>query len=205
MAGALQHQVGLLNQGPAAALPAPFFSESAIFSKRDATGRMFIVKLSDTVAKSLMVLAAAWAFILCFIILFDVIGRSFFNAPLQGTVEIVANSIVMIVFLQAGYAIRSYAMLRTEVLLDLMGPNTQRIALGFADLLGVAFFLLIVLGGIDPAIRSFVNGEFEGEGALRVPIWPTRFVIVIGSALSIINYLVLFYIDVFAPEHRDDA
>lgn len=152
-----------------------------------------------------MVLAAAWAFILCFIILFDVIGRSFFNAPLQGTVEIVANSIVMIVFLQAGYAIRSYAMLRTEVLLDLMGPNTQRIALGFADLLGVAFFLLIVLGGIDPAIRSFVNGEFEGEGALRVPIWPTRFVIVIGSALSIINYLVLFYIDVFAPEHRDDA
>lgn len=166
---------------------------------------MFIVKLSDTVAKSLMVLAAAWAFILCFIILFDVIGRSFFNAPLHGTVEIVANSIVMIVFLQAGYAIRSYAMLRTEVLLDLMGPTTQRIALGFADLLGVAFFLLVVLGGIDPAIRSFVNGEFEGEGALRVPVWPTRFVILIGSALSIINYLVLFYIDVFAPEHRDDV
>lgn len=166
---------------------------------------MSIVRLSDTIAKTLMVLAAAWAFILSFIILADVTGRYFFNAPLHGTVEIVANSIVMIVFLQAGYAIRSQSMLRTEVLLSVLGPRAERAALGLADLLGVAFFLLIVLGGIDPAIRSFINGEFEGEGALRVPVWPTRFMIVIGSALSIINYLVLFYIDVFAPERRGEA
>jgi TRAP-type C4-dicarboxylate transport system permease small subunit len=164
---------------------------------------MSIVKLSDTIAKALMVLAATWAFVLCFIILADVGGRYFFNAPLHGTVEIVANSIVMIVFLQAGFAIRSHSMLRTEVLLNLLGPNARRIALGFADLLGVAFFLLIVLGGIDPAVRSFINGEFEGEGALRVPVWPTRWVIVIGSALSIVNYLVLLYVDVFAPDHED--
>lgn len=163
-----------------------------------------MVKLSDTVARALMVLAAAWAFVLSFVILTDVTGRYFFNAPLQGTVEIVANSIVMIVFLQAGYAIRSHSMLRTEVLLNIMGPTGQRVALGLADLLGVAFFLLIVLGGIDPAIRSFVNGEFEGEGALRVPVWPTRWVIVIGSALSIVNYLVLFYLDVFGRDRRDD-
>jgi TRAP-type C4-dicarboxylate transport system permease small subunit len=166
---------------------------------------MTIVKLSDTIARTLMLLAAAWAFILSFIILADVTGRYFFNAPLQGTVEIVANSIVMIVFLQAGYAIRSHSMLRTEVLLNLMGPTGRRVALGLANVLGVAFFLLIVLGGIDPAIRSFINGEFEGEGALRVPVWPTRWVIVIGSALSVVNYLVLFYIDVFASERRDQA
>jgi TRAP-type C4-dicarboxylate transport system permease small subunit len=166
---------------------------------------MSIVRLSDTIAKALMVLAASWAFVLCFIILVDVVGRTLFSMPLHGTVEIVANSIVMIVFLQAAYAIRSYSMLRTEVLLGIMGPTAQRVALGFADLIGAAFFLIILLGGIDPAIRSFVNGEFEGEGALRVPVWPTRWIILIGSALSIINYLVLFYIDVFAPERREDA
>lgn len=164
---------------------------------------MSIIRLSDTLAKALMVLAALWAFFLCFLILADVVGRTLLNTPLHGTIEIVANSIVMIVFLQAGYAIRSHSMLRTEVLLNVLGPNARRVALGFADILGIAFFLIILLGGFDPAIRSFVNGEFEGEGALRVPVWPTRFTIVIGSALAILNYMVLFYIDVFDPERRD--
>jgi TRAP-type C4-dicarboxylate transport system permease small subunit len=165
---------------------------------------MSIIRLNDLVARFLMVLAAVWAFILCFIILADVVGRSFFDVPLHGTTEIVANSIVMIVFLQAGYAIRSNAMLRTEVLVDVLGPNAKRVALGFADLLGAIFFLIIVIGAFHPAIRAFVNGEFEGEGALRVPVWPTRFVILIGAALAIVNYLVLFYVDVFAPERHDD-
>ena len=165
---------------------------------------MSIIRLSDALAKTLMVVAAFWTFVLCFIILADVTGRTVFDAPLHGTVEIVANSIVMIVFLQAGYAIRSQAMLRTEVLVDRFGPNGRKVALGFADLLGAIFFLIIVLGAFEPAIRAFINGEFEGEGALRVPVWPTRFVILIGAALAIVNYLVLFYIDVFAPDRHDD-
>lgn len=165
---------------------------------------MLLVRLSDTIAKTLMVLAAFWAFTLCFLILTDVVGRGFFNRPLQGTTEIVANSIVMIVFLQAGYAIRSHSMLRTDVLLGVIGPGGRRIALGFADLLGAALFLIILTGGFEPAIRSFASGEYEGEGALRVPVWPTRWVIVIGSALSVLNYLVLFYLDVFRPDIKDE-
>lgn len=165
---------------------------------------MSIIRLNDLVVRCLMVLAAVWAFILCFIILADVVGRSFLDTPLHGTTEIVANSIVMIVFLQAAYAIRSNAMLRTDVLLGVLGPNAKRVALGFADLLGAIFFLIIVIGAYEPAIRAFINGEFEGEGALRVPVWPTRFVILIGAALAILNYLVLFYIDVFAPDRHDD-
>jgi TRAP-type C4-dicarboxylate transport system permease small subunit len=94
-------------------------------------------------------------------------------------------------------------MLRTEVLMNVLGPNARRMALGFGDLLGVVFFVVILIGGFDPAVRSFINGEFEGEGALRVPVWPTRIMIVVGSALAVVNYLVLFYIDVFDPERRD--
>lgn len=164
---------------------------------------MSIIRLSDALAKSLMVIAAFWAFVLCFIILADVIGRSIFDTPVHGTVEIVANSIVMIVFLQAGYAIRSHSMLRTEVLTNVLGPGAQRFSLGFSDLLGIAFFAIILMGGFEPAIRSFLNGEFEGEGALRVPVWPTRIAVVVGSVLAIVNYIILFYIDVFDPERRD--
>jgi TRAP-type C4-dicarboxylate transport system permease small subunit len=159
-----------------------------------------LVQISDKVSKFMMVMAAAWAFVLTFIIIADITSRGLFNDPLNGTREIVANSIVIIVFLQAGYAIRSRSMLRAEFLIDLFPPRVRRAALAFGYLLGVVFFLLIIFGGWQLAIDSWTGGEFEGEGALHVPAWPTRFMILIGSALAVINYLVLAYVDVFGPQ-----
>jgi len=148
----------------------------------------------------MMVMAAAWAFILTFIIIADITSRGLFNDPLNGTREIVANSIVMIVFLQCGYAIRSRSMLSADFLIDLFSPPMRRAALAFGYLLGAIFFLLVVFGSWDLAIDSWVSGEFEGEGAMHVPSWPTRFMIVIGSGLAVINYTVLAFLDVFGPQ-----
>ncbi|MDH5535799.1 MAG: TRAP transporter small permease [Betaproteobacteria bacterium] len=164
---------------------------------------MSIRRYSDKSAKFMMIMAAGWAFILTFIIMADIISRGLFNDPLNGVREIVANSIVIIVFLQAGYAIRSRSMLSADFLVSRFPPLAQRIALGFGYLLGAAFFAFIIWGGWQLAIDSWVGGEFEGEGALRVPSWPTRFVILIGSALAIINYLVVAYLDVVQTTDSD--
>lgn len=170
---------------------------------------MSIRKISDKLAKFMMVLAAVWAFILTFVILTDIIGRGVFNDPFNGVREIVANSIVIIVFLQAGYAVRSRSMLSAEFLVDRFPPTARRIALGISYLLGAVFFALIIWGGWNFAINSWVEGEFEGEGALRVPSWPTRFIILFGSALAVVNYIVLAYRDVVQPRNEaggiDDA
>jgi len=166
---------------------------------------MSIRKISDKASKLLMVMAAVWAFFLTFVILVDIIGRSVFNDPFNGTREIVANSIVIIVFLQSGYAIRSRSMLSSDFVIKLFPSWVQRIALGVSYLLGVAFFALIIWGGWTLAIDSWVGNEFEGEGALRVPAWPTRFVILVGSALAIINYLVVAYLDVVRPRNADGS
>ena len=161
---------------------------------------MSIVKLSDRLTRALLVLAAIWAFVLTFFIIADIVGRSVFNSPVYGVPEIVMNSIVMIVFLQAGYAIRSGAMLRADFLAQRFPPMFGRIAMAVGYLLGAAFFAMILLGGWEAAIRSWVAGEYEGEGALRVPAWPTRWTILIGSALACFNYLLMAYLDVFRPE-----
>ena len=152
----------------------------------------------------MMVLAAAWAFVLTFIIIADIASRGLFNKPLNGTREIVANSIVMIVFLQAGYAIRSRSMLSAEFLIDVFSPLVRRVALAFGYLLGAAFFLIVVFGSWPLAIESWVGGEFEGEGALHIPAWPTRFMILIGSALAVMNYLVLAFLDICGPQTADE-
>ena len=163
---------------------------------------MFLIRLTDQITKTLMVLAAFWAFVLCFITLADIICRAL-NFPLQGTKEIIANSVVIIVFLQIGFAVRSRSMLGADFLVNIFGANTKRYLSVFGFLLGALFFAILFKGGIDPALRSFANGEFDGEGALRVPVWPARFTILIGSALAVINYLALAFIELFRLEVRD--
>ncbi len=163
---------------------------------------MFLIQLTDRITKALMVLAAFWAFVLCFITLADIICRAL-NYPLQGTKEIIANSVVIIVFLQIGFAVRSRSMLGADFLINSFGPNTRRYLAVFGFLLGALFFAILFKGAIGPALRSYANGEFDGEGALRVPVWPTRFTILIGSGLAVINYLALAAIEAFKLEVRD--
>jgi TRAP-type C4-dicarboxylate transport system permease small subunit len=161
---------------------------------------MNLITISDRLSKALMVLAAVWAFGLTFMILADIIGRGAFDAPINGTPELVTASIVIIVFLQAGYAIRSRSMLRADFLVEHLPPKVQRVLLAVGYLLGAAFFLMVITGGWDESIRSFTEGEYEGEGALRVPSWPARWTVLGGSAIAMINYLVLAFVDVFKPE-----
>lgn len=161
---------------------------------------MSIITFSDRLSKFLMVAAAAWAFGLAFLIMADIVGRTVFSKPIYGTAEMVAASVVIVVFLQAGYAIRSRSMLRADFLVILLPDKVQRVLLAIGYLLGAGFFLMIITGGWEESINSFVQGEYEGEGALRVPSWPARWTVLLGSALAMVNYLVMAYLDVFKPE-----
>ena len=75
------------------------------------------------------------------------------------------------------------------------------LALGY--LLGAAFFAMIFFGSWEAALRSWASGEYEGEGALRVPAWPTRFTILFGTAVATMSYLLMAYLDIFRPEELD--
>ncbi len=104
---------------------------------------MALVRISDQLTKILMVLGAVWAFFLCFFILADIITRAL-NMPISGTKEIVANSVVMIVFLQVGFAVRSHSMLRADFLVATMPKPVQKILLIFAFALGAILFFLLL-------------------------------------------------------------
>lgn len=148
-------------------------------------------RLADIVARVLLALAAILAFLLCFLVCADVIGRVVFSSPVKGTPEIVSFSIVVICFLQASYAIRSGAMIWVDALVTHAPPRVQRTCEIVGALLGVVFFGLICWGSVEPALYAWNSNEFEGEGALRVPVWPARFVVVLGTFLAAFNYFLL--------------
>ncbi len=149
------------------------------------------VAFVDRLARTLMVLAAVLAFLLCFLVVADVLGRVIFNHPVKGTPEIISLSIVLICYLQTGYAIRSGGMLRVEALTSRLPDSVNRVLNVIAALLGVLFFSVIFYGSVDGALYAWTSNEYEGEGALRVPVWPAKFVIVMGSLLATINYLII--------------
>jgi TRAP-type C4-dicarboxylate transport system permease small subunit len=146
-------------------------------------------KISDLVARSLLAFAALLAFLLSFLVVADVIGRVAFNHPVKGTPEIVSMAIVIICFLQASYAIRSGGMLRVDAVVNWLPVNARLILAIFGCLLGALFFAAILYGGIEPLQHAWSSNEYEGEGALRVPTWPARGAVLVGSALAMLDYI----------------
>lgn len=146
-------------------------------------------RVNARVVQVLLAAAALLTFCLSFIVVADVIGRVVFNSPVKGTPEIVSMSIVIICFLLAGYSVQSGSMLHADILVGLLGWRGPWISTLLSGILGAALFALIVWGSYEPALHAWNSGEFEGEGALRIPVWPARFVVMLGSMLVTLTYL----------------
>lgn len=154
-------------------------------------------KINVQLTRALLILAAILAFLLCFLVVADVLGRVVFNSPVKGTTEIVSLTIVIICYLQAGFAIRSGGMLSVDMLVSKLGPRGQSIMSAIAALAGLAFFSFVCVGSFEGATHAWLSNEFEGEGALRVPVWPARFILSIGTFVASFSYFLMLIENIF--------
>jgi len=146
-------------------------------------------------SRTIHLISALWTLGLAILIFLDVAGRSFFTQPIPGTKEIIQNSIVAITFLQLPLAIYSGSMLRTTVFADAVPASIRRVLRTLGYLLGVALFVGLVISSYEPFLDAYRIGEYEGEGALRVPTWPLRGLILLTSAFGVFAYLSMIYYD----------
>ena len=82
-------------------------------------------------------------------------------------------------------------MIYTDVLIGMFGNRGQAFGQLMSAVLGILFFGLIVWGSVEPTLHAITSGEYEGEGALRVPAWPARSIVFIGSALVVFTYILI--------------
>jgi TRAP-type C4-dicarboxylate transport system permease small subunit len=146
---------------------------------------------TQRLTQALNSLAAVWLVSLAVIILYDVVGRGVFDAPFLGAHEIIGNSVVGILFLQIPNAVRSGGMARTTLIYDKVGPLGRAGISGLANLAGVIFFTAIAVGGWGDMVTGWRIGEYEGIGALEVPVYPIRTLTVFMSVLAAFVYLLL--------------
>ncbi|NKC29250.1 TRAP transporter small permease subunit [Falsiroseomonas selenitidurans] len=120
------------------------------------------------------------------LIVTDVVGRSFFNAPLDGVAEIASKMIVAIVFLQLPAAIHAQRMTRADMFLNRLAARaprtTQALEAAFAGI-GVFVFWVIFDATLPQFLESWEQAEFFGvQGVWTLPTWPIRLAILIGCA-----------------------
>ena len=147
------------------------------------------------IAQSTHVVSAFWVLVLAAIIFVDVLGRYLFSQPLLGATEIIKNSVVSITFLQLPLAIYRGGMIRSTIVYDALGPNWQRNLRTIANVLGLLFFLGTAYSAWGPAVEALGVSEYEGEGALRVPTYPVRFLVAATSIFAAYVYLHLMFLD----------
>lgn len=147
------------------------------------------------IARVIHLVSAFWTLALAVLIFGDVVGRTAFSAPIPGTKEILQNSVVSIAFLQLPLAIYSGSMLRTSVFADAVPPFMRRILRTFGALLGLAVFIGLVWSTFPSFLDAYRIGEYEGEGALRVPTWPVRGAVLVMSAFVAVAYIQMILLD----------
>jgi TRAP-type C4-dicarboxylate transport system permease small subunit len=150
---------------------------------------------------------AIWLLALMALICTDVIGRSFFNAPVTGVAEIAAFSVVAITFLQLPSGVLAGRMTRTDLLIGPLTRRWPRIGFGLEALyaaVGLFVFVIIVYGSYPYLLNALARGESYGvPGVWTLPTWPVRLIILVGAGCSVAVYackLLLYLAAMIRPE-----
>ncbi len=130
----------------------------------------------------------------------DIVGRGIFNEPIQGVSEIVANSIVAIVFLQVAHALMQGRMTRTDIIIGTLEDHRPFAAAAFRsvfNLAGAVCFALIAWGTWPKLVDAWIENEFFGaQGVFTAPVWPIKACIFAGSILAVIAFVCQFALDI---------
>jgi TRAP-type C4-dicarboxylate transport system permease small subunit len=118
----------------------------------------------------------------------DVVGRQI-GTPIVGIVEIAAQSVVLAAFLTMPYVMRRGSHIRATILVSRMPELARKMFEIIGYLVGITIFGLLAYSAYGNFMTDFIAGSFEGEGALRVPTWPTRLVIFLSASLMIVESL----------------
>jgi TRAP-type C4-dicarboxylate transport system permease small subunit len=146
-------------------------------------------------ARVIHIVSAFWTLALAALIFFDVMGREFLSQPIPGTKELIQNSVVAITFLQLPLAIYSGSMIRTTIFADAVPAFARKLLRTMAALLGLILFLGLIWSTWPSFWDAYRIGEYEGEGALRVPTWPVRGAVLVTSVFGLFAYLSMIIYD----------
>jgi len=137
---------------------------------------------------------SCWIMVLVLLINVEAIGRSAFNQPIIGVIEMIEISIVGIVFMQLADSLRQGVLTRSDGLYNQVmarAPKAAHVMGIVTHLLGAAFMALVLTGSIPFLVDAWQKDWYIGvEGMFTAPVWPIALIVVVGIAVTMIQFLI---------------
>lgn len=138
---------------------------------------------------------SCWIVVLMMLINVEAVGRSAFNKPIIGAIEMIEISVVGIVFMQLADSLRRGVLTRSDGLFNIVlrrNPAAGHVMAVSTHLFGVVFMVLILWGSIPFFVDSWVNDYYIGvEGMFTAPVWPVALIIVFAVIVTMIQFLIM--------------
>lgn len=147
------------------------------------------------------VICGAIVFLYMFLVSANIGGRYFFNRPIDGTLQIGQMVLATVVFFSLAYAQMKDSHIRVIAILRLLSKKWQnRIE---TVILAVGFLMMILMAwrSVPFAMESFWMRE--ADMSVDVPIWPAKFVFLIGWSMLGFEFFIEFINRIF-PESAPD-
>ncbi|MGQ9371576.1 TRAP transporter small permease subunit [Azospirillum sp. ST 5-10] len=158
---------------------------------------------------ALNALGTVWIIALMLLVCADIALRTLAAAPIAGVAEMVAFSIVGIVFLQLAHTLRNGALTRSDLVLDLLArraPRLRRLLLCLFDLTGAGMIGLTLWFFLPSLADAWARPErnFMGNpGFFRVPTWPLYLLMATGMAATVAQFVASALADLHGVEPGD--
>jgi len=103
----------------------------------------------------------------------DIIGRKFFNSPVEGTYEITEGLLTLIIYAGVAYTQLERSHVRVTLITDRLSPKFQTILLGIVYFLGFLFFVYTSYCMFSFAWESWEVRELKW-GTVEYPLYPVK-------------------------------
>lgn len=116
----------------------------------------------------------------------QVVGRSTFNSPVPGYVDIVEISITIFAFLGLAYCQRLNGHVRMEIII---GRFKGRLLWGteiFGTLVAMFIIIVLMIYGWDHFMRAWSIGDSTMD--IEIPLWPSKLLIPFAFAMLLIRF-----------------
>lgn len=144
--------------------------------------------------------------VLMAIVCSDIVARNLFNASLPLVAELGALTLVMIVYLQLGAAVRHNRLPRADFIITAVqarSPLAAAVMNAAYHLVGAAMLAVIAWATIGILEADMGRGRYIGvTGVFTMPTWPFRLVILFGVTVAAMQFVFQMF-GAFLPEEDE--
>lgn len=144
-------------------------------------------------------IGTVWIIVMTLLVVADVIGLNLFRQSVPAVKEFIQLSMPGIVFLQLANTLRENRHVSSDVLITKVRRHSPRVAsftYAIFNLIGMWLMLFLAWRIWPKAYQAYEQGFTRGhEGLLTLPEWPSMALVVFGSAVMGIQYMLIMIRD----------